>query len=382
MNWLLERFYSWRPWVRVSFVLILVLGISLGGVVLSMFQYSWCIRELVNSPSPTDPTKPLFEQSHLRNDLRTRDFLEACERLDNIASPSMLASDVPLLGKLSEGQKMLVRESIASMAATPLEDLLTLAVRSSSEGNLFQLGRFRTRMRFLASWTVEIRRTDPTLALLPIVRAMESNILLTEYCSTTLISKMVSVAGAKITASMLYEILSQSEITASEAVDLLAVLNRTDRLKPTFAEMMRMEYRFMRGFYHDLYYRAPAGSWLLEKVFGDPMPQFENWVSEEGSVNFAEVISWAKPWNTHLFLLVMVPNVERARLRVREVDALREILRTMLTRLAGGSHPGLDPFSQKPLLESTASGTFLYSVGNNGFDEKGGGDDVHFGKNL
>lgn len=323
--------------------------------------------------------------------------LPACRRSSTNAGPSTgLASAVaavppgpatdPLM--LTPGQRAEAERILGGMATLETKALLYFALQNAPFESFPNFRTYRDRVRFIASYALLLKAGNPGADLTVAWEALHRQHRLIETALPTLLSRMVGVVGMHIEDRTLHGLLQSGLVGPEEAGRLLAIIKTTDPLRPTLLETMAMEAVYVERIYHKLGRQAPLGTWLLEAIYGDPVPQFRDLASRAETLQTDEMRDRMRDFGlttprTHILVLIAWPNLLRARTVIREREALHAVLQTELARCAGQVATFPDPFTGAPLPSLASAGrTIWYSAGPNGRDESLGGDDIAFDKPL
>jgi len=314
---------------------------------------------------------------------RIAGFLSDCDDLDRIATDSsgLLAGSSPV-GLPAERQRDL-EKILTRCASRPAEDLLIYGMLNFPGESFPNLRSYRERLTFIASNTLFMKRNDPGYDLMRTMQALQKQHLFVES-HPSLISRLVGAVGMSVEDRMLHALLERNAIFPQEAGNVLDLLEKTDRFRPTFRETMFAESRFVERAYFRLAAAAPVGSWILDAIYGDPLVQVRQLASRSEMLELSEQHDRMRDFGlsaprTHLLVLLMFPNVVKARDRLKEKQALHAIVLARLASRAGITRVITDPYGAESLRSVVKDGrTVCYSVGPNGKDDGMTGDDVFF----
>ncbi len=378
MNWLISTFYARSRIVRFLIVAGLLLAVSVVPVVLALFRVLEAYKDIWTRPNGKQSTEGIMGWRHpfLASCPRILPFFESCEGLDTVIR-ALKPLDESVFSDLTSDQRSLLASGIAGIAGQDWDVLMTSAIKFSSQQDVFNLPRYRERARFLASFTLFARSADPAFDVLSAAKAMERHNVFSELSNPTLIGKMVGIAGMTLTDGGWHRLLDRKAITASEARTLLAITERGDRMRFSLEETFHMEYIFIERSYHEIYRRAPLGTWLLELVGGDPLAAYGELMARWDTVTSKEFLGGIDLSRPLLFQL-MVPNFIRAREAWRNRSCRHVILEQRLADCAGLDRRFSDPWGTPLCRKASDSPPIWYSAGPNRTDDNLTGDDVGF----
>lgn len=376
----LNAFFGISPLKRVLLVVFVMLCMTAGTTFYGIRQYLSALGqdELVG-------TGPRFGGEVISNAgnpamARIGDFLESCRALDNVATETRTLLSGDFSGVASDSLRKL-EPIIDRLGKQPLEDLMMFSLFDGSTESMPNLRGYRDRVRIIASYTLLMKGRDPAFDLIRPLAALQRQHLLV-MGHPNLLTALVSQAGLSIEDGVLHALLSEDRIPADEAARLLELLEQTQRLRPTFRETMFAENLFIERAYYRLAARAPLGAWIMDSIFGDPLPQFRDLASRSEVITKSEIEERSRDFGlstprTHILVSLLFPNVVRAREKFLERQALHRILLAQLAVRAGVSRRFDDPMGSGAFKTSVVNGrTVFYSVGPNGNDDGMSGDDV------
>lgn len=378
-----NAFLGLSPFKRVILVVLvmLVFSVAITGYEIYSYVYQLGHDDLFQGPSSANngrvknPNHPGVE--------RIAGFLADCDDLDRIATETwgMLAGSSPV-GLSTERQRDL-EKILTRCTSRSIEDLLVYGMLNFPGESFPNFRSYRERVNFIASNTLFMKRNDPGYDLMRPMLALQRQHLFVES-HPSLISRLVGAVGMSVEDRMLHTLLERNAVSPEEAGKVLDLLDKTDRFRPTFRETMFAESRFVERAYYRVTAAAPVGSWILDSIYGDPLAQMRDLASRSETLTFSELNDQMQNFGlssprTHLLVVLMFPNVVKARERLKEKQALHAIVLTQLSARAGITRVALDPYGVEPLRSLMKEGrTVHYSVGPNGKDDGMTGDDVTF----
>ena len=380
MNWLFQKFYSLSKFARFLVVTILIIGASLIPIGLGFYQYSLAIREVFElDVKPPTSAEPFRFGDSLQPSHRLDSFFASCSAVDQIATEAFKVPKTFSVASLSTDTLTTLETNLASMSSLTMDDLFMFCLKSQSPENLTNYRLYRERLRFLASYTLAIKKQTPEYDSVKNVIAMEKTSLLTELSCPVLISKMVGLAGMGIVDLMIHNLARQNLLSASESMRILETLQLSESKKFSFADTMQFEYGYAEKMYLRLYRKAPFGSWMLEAIFGDPLQQYRDLLPAIDTLTYQDIEKRFPPLRTHILLMIALPNFTKARYECFKKEAWRNILFQELAQKAGITIASKDPFTGAALLSARIDEkTVWYSAGPDKKDDGMKGDDIFF----
>lgn len=393
---IIQRFYEFRPLTRIILASLTVLLLSALIVGAGLYQYL-SVLKAENLDGGRAISGEIFVSKGLcKPSLAIQNFLDAAmvlntsaktlaaqkaERTESLKAPRPGASaPLPLSPMMEPAFPGEMREAvlgaIASMSRLEWDEVLNFGFKGSLQGDVFNFTMLRERARFLASFTLQMKKENPQFDSGPLFQAMSRDAILMERVSPTLIGKMICLAIGGIMTRTMHEMALAEQISSAEAVTLLEVVSRFERLQLTIAEAMQMEYQFISKSYFHLYSKAPLGSWLLEIAFGDFLEQYQHLLSALETMD-KETLMKEINSSRHPLIWISFPNFVRAREIYREKLTWLAIVRQELFVRSGSVSRIPDPYGTEPLRSVERDGKRLfYAVGPNGKDDAMTGDDV------
>jgi hypothetical protein len=380
MNRFIEYFYSCSRLTRFLMTSLMLLALCLIPVSISIYNYVNALSKAVKEPQgKLELTTPFYFNETLRSEGALQQFWEACTELDRIATGPWTQGRAFSLAAFSPEMRQTIASQVAVMANTGNEQLLQFCVKSASQDTGMHLRLYRSRLRFLASYTLALVQEQPSHDCLPTVRAMENNSILTELSSPILISKMVAVAGRRLTDALIHQLIRENRVSADTAKTLNRLLQTRHEVSLDFVEVMQYEFRYFERHYLSIYRQAPLGSWLIEQVWGDPVRQYQEYLRNIATLTPQDIFPGKSVLSTHILLQIVIPNFSKARDHIGIGEALRRITLMELATVEGRVEELNDPFTRSPMLRKIVNGRpTLYSTGPNRQNDDMGGDDVYF----
>ncbi|HOT29666.1 MAG TPA: hypothetical protein PLU72_15935 [Candidatus Ozemobacteraceae bacterium] len=376
MNTLWSRFLQVSPWIRMLLAVLVVLGLSLCIAGVGLYNLNRVFEsENIFESEPPDGV-PFLTMGQMKPSPEIEAFMASARRLNELYEQSyyrILHGPASLTPEIRAS----MLEAVSGMAGTSWMAIMDQAFRSSHQGDRFNLGMARSRMRCLASFSVTLKEDDPRADLSPILQASIRDVILAERLVPNLMGKMVSLALSGRMVMVVHRLIRSGLVQPSEAASLRSIFADYQRMRISLNEALAFEMEFIENASTRLYARAPLGCWLLERIFGDPVSEFRKMMTGFDvldTTRFQAAVSGIR----HPLAQIMIPNLERSREIYLQKMAREEILMQELRDIENASAVKcIDPYTKNPLLTRTIDGrTLYYAAGPNGRDDEMSGDDV------
>ncbi len=389
MRSLIEKFYSGSPKQRLITVITWLVIISAASTAYSFINLFSQVRVLNEGVAPQSigfENLPARMGYHQPDETLIRG-LEAWKTLAGFAKNLVVEEKGSLARRLTDQIAQHDQEAVAAIRDFNNIDWKHLIIFAGSQidplsSSLVEsFAKVRAVARFMGLYLRRFKGLHPEEDSSFILAANLKLARLNDLTSPFLIGKMITMAVDGIAMKSLIPLVLEKRINSTEASELIGSLKWSLSVDKPMRAALDCEFFFFRYAYGRLYSNAPLALWILEKIYGNPFDLYQK-LSDEMLVNAGLNLD-ERLNSSHPILSLAFPNFRKAVDVSREKAVHKTILMKMLSDMLGQQMQAVDPVSGTPLKSVQLNGsTVYYSVGRDGQDNQGEGDDIKLPDNL
>lgn len=389
MRSLIEKFYAGSPKHRIITVVTWLVIISAASTAYSFINLFSQVRVLNEGAAPQSIG---FENLPARMGYHQPDEtlikgLEAWKTLAGFAKTLVVEEKGSLARRLTDQISQHDQEAIAAIRDFNNIDWKHLIMFAGNQTDplssplVESFSKVRAVARFMSLYLRRFKDLHPEEDSSFIFAANMKLARLNDMTSPFLIGKMISMAVDGIAMKSLAHLVKENRINKAEAEEFTACLKWSLSVDKPMRAALDNEFFFFKYAYGQMYAKTPLALWILEKIYGNPYDLYQKLSDEmlgSSSINLDERLN-----SSHPLLALAFPNFRKAVNVSHEKAVHKTILIKMLSDMLGQQMEAIDPVSGTPLKSLRLNdSTVYYSIGRDGLDNQGEGDDIKLPDNL
>jgi hypothetical protein len=321
MNYL-KRFLQFKVKTRLFVFIVCVVGVS--AIIIAWSTAN--LLSLTNANNLGDDILGQYISQFLERPKNSNQYPKVAKVVENWKLLSKLVltksksyslnlkTEIQLKGE----QEQYLQKCVSEIDSITWTEIYSYLIKTSNHVTFFDYQNSRSNVNFILNYLLTKKSNNHKFDCKPYLGAVIKMAMFIELNDKVLISQMIALWAKKQAFHTIHTMYMNNQLSADEKLAIVDLMDQSIEAHPTFEQTMWGEFHFMNRAVLRLYKKAPLSCHILELIFGDPIAQYRS-LLENGYNTSTE--SFLKA-NKHVFLKIMIPNVNKARNIIREFEVL------------------------------------------------------------